>query len=155
MKLTGTRSRSRPIGWIRYWSDPSTSLSKDLTCFMLWDDGCMILWQDSFGVHLAFCHVALFQRCSHYEMPVSFLSVTVYVSEIAILCPIQCCIHNFMPIFKVRFYDSFLILGVILLPGCCRNSVSFCVVAAMSSSGERELYNIRNFDGTNFSMWKE
>ena len=31
----------------------------------------------------------------------------------------------------------------------------FCVVAAMSSSGERELYNIRKFDGTNFSMWKE
>ena len=25
----------------------------------------------------------------------------------------------------------------------------------MSSSGERELYNIRKFDGTNFSMWKE
>ena len=31
----------------------------------------------------------------------------------------------------------------------------FCTVAAMSSSGERELYNIRKFDGTNFSMWKE
>ena len=56
----------------------------------------------------------------------------------------------------MRFYDSFLILGVILLPGCCRNSVSFfCVVAAMSSSHERELYNIRKFDGTNFNMWKE
>ena len=89
MKLAGTRSRSGPVQWIRYWSDPSTSLSKDLTCFMLWDDGCMILWQDSFGVHLAFCHVALFQRCSHYEMPVSFLSVTVYVSDSASLCPIQ------------------------------------------------------------------
>ena len=25
----------------------------------------------------------------------------------------------------------------------------------MSSSGGRELYNIRKFDGTNFSMWKE
>ena len=25
----------------------------------------------------------------------------------------------------------------------------------MSSSGEHELYNIRKFDGTNFSMWKE
>ena len=25
----------------------------------------------------------------------------------------------------------------------------------MSSSGECELYNIRKFDGTNFSMWKE
>ena len=78
-----------PVRWIRYWSDPSTSLSKDLTCFMMWDDGCMILWQDSFGVHLAFCRVALFQRGSHYEMPVSFLSMTVYVSEIASLCPIQ------------------------------------------------------------------
>ena len=56
----------------------------------------------------------------------------------------------------MRFYDSFLILGVILLPGCCQNSVSFfCVVVAMSSSGERELYNIRKFDGTNFSLWKE
>ena len=75
VKLAGTRSRSGPVQWIRYWSDPSTSLSKDLTCFMLWDDGCMILWQESFGVHLAFCRVALFQRCSHYEMPVSFLSV--------------------------------------------------------------------------------
>ena len=32
---------------------------------------------------------------------------------------------------------------------------TFCVVAAMSSSGERELYNITKFDGTNFSMWKE
>ena len=25
----------------------------------------------------------------------------------------------------------------------------------MSSLGERELYNIRKFNGTNFSMWKE
>lgn len=31
----------------------------------------------------------------------------------------------------------------------------FCVVVAMCSSGERELYNIRKFDGTNFSLWKE
>ena len=31
----------------------------------------------------------------------------------------------------------------------------FCVVAAMSSSGEHELYNIRKSDGTNFSLWKE
>ena len=28
--------------------------------------------KDSFGVHLAFFHVASCQRCSHYEMPVSF-----------------------------------------------------------------------------------
>ena len=89
VKLAGTQSRSGPVQWIRYWSDPSTRLSKDLTCFMSWDDGCMILRQDSFSVHLAYCRVALFQRCSHYEMPVSFLSVTVYVSEIASLCPIQ------------------------------------------------------------------
>ena len=31
----------------------------------------------------------------------------------------------------------------------------FWLVAAMSSLGERELYNIRKFDGTNFNMWKE
>ena len=55
----------------------------------------------------------------------------------------------------MRFYDSFLILSVILLPSCYQNLSIFCVVAAMSSSGERELYNIRKFDGTNFSMWKE
>ena len=86
----GWYPRCGPVWWIRYWSDPLTNLSKDLTCFMLWDDGCMILWQDSFGVHLAFCRVALSQRYSHCEMPVSFfLSVTVYVSEITILCPIQ------------------------------------------------------------------
>ena len=32
---------------------------------------------------------------------------------------------------------------------------NFCVVVTMSSSGERELYKIRKFDGTNFSLWKE
>ena len=55
----------------------------------------------------------------------------------------------------MRFYDSFLILGVILLLDCCQNFVSFCVVAAMSSLGERELYNIRKFNGTNINLWKE
>ena len=111
VKLAGTRSRSGPVQWIRYWSDPLTSLSKDLTCFMLWDDRCMILWQDSFVVHLAYCRVALFQRCSHYGMPVSFLLVIVYVSQIANLCPIQSinfCIHSFMPIFRWDFMIVFL-----------------------------------------------
>ena len=153
----GWYPRCGPVWWIRYWSDPSTSLSKDLTCFMLLDDGCMILWQDSFGVHLALCHVVLFQRCSHYEMPVSFLSVTVCVRD-SRLCPIQSIsflytvLCPFLGEILWLFFDFGCHFTARLLSKFCQ---FFCVVVAMSSLGERELYNIRKFDGTNFSMWKE
>ena len=55
----------------------------------------------------------------------------------------------------MRFYDSFLIWVSFYCQVVDEILSAFCVVAAMSSSGEHELYNIRKFDGTNFSMWKE